>query len=322
MGKGQIPWAKIPRMEDFLKLAREKFVTMDKSNEYDRELLRYALDLGLNRKMQLRDLCELVEVLAKCNPSLALSISAHHLALNCIENCEGFCAFALTEKSGSNVKDVKTSAEVEGGGYRIVGLKRFVTNGEFADRFVVSAKVEGKVMVFEVDGKVKAERINLNAFRGSGISKVYFDNMGERLGDLKLAMTSLNFGRVVFSHLALGIAKRCFEIALRRAKKMGLIENTGVRWRFVELKSEIEVLSGYLKGVVKDFNPKDFVRPAICKLKASEVAKSCSDFLVEVFGAKGLVTHSLPEILYRYAKALDMGEGTNEIMKEIVSRAL
>lgn len=309
-------------MEDFLRLAGMKFVRMDKTNEYDRELLEYAIDLGLTKPKELSELCRIVETLARYNPSLALTISAHHLALYCLNDCEGICAFALTEKSGSNVKDVKTKAERLDDSYRIKGFKTFITNGEFANHFVVSARYGNEIRLFRIDGNVRSERINLSAFRGSGISKLYMDNVGKDIGDLKLAMISLNFGRIVFSSLALGMAKRCFELALNRAKRKGLIENVGIRWRFAELKSDIEALAGYLNYVVSNFNAKDYLKPAVCKLKACRLAKDCADFLVEIFGAKGLVMHSTPETFYRYAKSLDIGEGTTEIMKEIISRTL
>ncbi|ADB57989.1 acyl-CoA dehydrogenase family protein [Archaeoglobus profundus] len=309
-------------MDELLKLAKVRFVGMDKTNEYDRELLEYAKKLSLIKPMFLAELCNVVETIARFNPSLALSISAHHLALYCLKDCNDFCAFALTEKSGSNVKAIETKAEEADKGYIIRGSKNFVTNGEFAEVFVITARHEGKVNVFAVDkGGIKAERVDLGCFRGSGIAKIYIDGIGRELGDLKLAMSALNVGRVVFSSLALGIAKRCFELALNRAKRLGLINNQGLRWRFVDLKSDIEVVSSYINSVVSSFSEKDGVRPAICKLKACKIAKACADFAVEVFGAKGLIKHSITEILYRYAKALDIGEGTNEIMKEIISRS-
>ena len=310
-------------MDELLKLAKVRFIRMDKSNEYDEELLEYARNLGLIKPMPLAELCKVVETIARFNPSLALSISAHHLALHCLRDCNGFCAFALTEKSGSNVKAIETKAEKTEKGYAIRGYKNFVTNGEFAEVFVITAKHEGKVKVFAVDREgIKAERIDLTCFRGSGIAKIHIDSIGRELGDLKLAMSALNVGRVVFASLALGIAKRCFELALKRAKRLGITDNQGIRWRFADLKSDIEVVSSYVNSVVSSFSESDAIKPAICKLKACEVAKACADFAVEIFGAKGLIRHSITEILYRYAKALDIGEGTSEIMREIISRSL
>ena len=310
-------------MDKFLKLAKAKFIKMDKTNEYDEELLEYARNEGLTRPMPLEKLCKVVETVARFNPSLALSISAHHLALYCLRDSEYFCSFALTEKSGSNVKAIETVAEETEKGYAIRGFKNFVTNGEFAEVFVVTAKHKGKVKVFAVDRDgIEAERIDLNCFRGSGISKIKIDGVGCELGDLKLAMSALNAGRVVFASLSLGIAKRCFELALKRAKRLGIIDNRGIRWMFANLKSDIEVVSNYVNSVANSFSESDAVKPAICKLKACEVAKACADFAVEIFGGRGMIRHSITEIFYRYAKALDIGEGTSEIMREIISRSL
>ncbi|WP_457550116.1 acyl-CoA dehydrogenase family protein [Archaeoglobus sp.] len=309
-------------MDEFLKLAKVKFIKMDKTNRYDEELLEYAKKLGLIKPMPLAELCKVVETIAKFNPSLALSISAHHLALHCLKDCNDFCSFALTEKSGSNVKEIETVAEETEGSYTIKGSKNFVTNGEFAEVFVITARHEGRVKVFAVNReKIEAERIDLNCFRGSGISRIKIEGIGYELGDLKLAMSALNAGRVVFASLALGIAKRCIELALNRAKRLGIIDYRGIRWRFADLKSDIEMVSSYVNSVASS-SSEDAIKPAICKLKACEVAKACADFAVEIFGAKGLIRHSITEILYRYAKALDIGEGTSEIMREIISRSL
>ncbi len=299
-------------MEELIRVARLRLLKMDKTNEYEEELIELSKDLGLLDPMELPELCKVVERISYFNPSFALSLSAHHLALNCLKDFNGVCAFALTERRGSDVKAIETTFD---GVLR--GEKRFVTNGEFADVFVVSARSEG-FGIFAVErDHVISERMEVSCFRGSGISKVRIDGKGKYLGDLKIALKSLVLGRTVISALALGMAKRCFDMALKRAKRRGVFEK--LRWNFAELKSDTELVSNYVYATACDPNP---VKSAICKLKASEIAKRCSDFAVEVFGAKGLIKHSLPEIYYRYSKGLDIGEGTSEIMKEIISRSL
>lgn len=317
-------------MDEFLKLVKLKFVRMDKYNAYDRELLKFAMEYNLTKQMSCVELCKVIEEIAKFNPSIALSLTAHHLALNCLKDHElskrdGFFAFAITERIGSNIKAVETLAEDKDGFYVIRGVKKFVTNAEFAEVFVVTAKHGEKVLVFAVEKDfVKTEKININCFRGSGIGKIYINAEIPKenlVGSLGLVISALVESRVVFSSLALGIAERCFELALSRAKRRGLIENRGIRWRFADVKAEIEILKNFVLKTAKNADRKDItVDSAICKLKASELAKVSADLAVEIFGARGLIMHSLPEIFYRYAKALDIGEGTTEIMKEVISK--
>jgi len=310
-------------MDEFLKLVRMRFVKMDKNNVHDREILNLAVKKNLTKQMGCVELCKIVKETAKFNPSVALSLTAHHLALQCLKNHakrDCFFAFAMTEKVGSDVKSIETLAEDRNDSYVVRGIKNFVTNAEFAEVFVVTAKRGDKVEVFAVerDG-VKTERININCFRGCGISRVYIDAKIPKenlLGGLRLAISALIKSRVVLASLALGIAERCFEIALSRAKRRGLIENRGIRWRFAEMKAEIEILREFISRTARDTNA---VNSAICKLKASELAKKLADFAVEIFGARGLIAHTPTEILYRYSKSLDIAEGTCEIMKEIIA---
>ncbi len=319
-------------MDNLLRVAKLKFIEMDKNNVYDEELLRLIVKYGLIKPRSCYELCEVVKRLAKYNPSIALSLTAHHLALYCLKNHElsnrdCFFAFAMTEKVGSDVKAVETLAEDRNGSYVIRGIKNFVTNAEFAEVFVVTAKRGEKVQVFAVekDG-VKTESVNLSCFRGSGIARVYIDAEVPKenlLGSLRLAVSALIRSRVVLASLALGIAERCFELALGRARRRGLLENRGIRWRFAEIKAEIEILREFISRTARDADRKDItVDSAICKLKASELAKVSADLAVEIFGAKGLIAHTPTEIFYRYAKSLDIAEGTSEIMKEIISLSL
>jgi alkylation response protein AidB-like acyl-CoA dehydrogenase len=319
-------------MDEFLRVVKLKFIRMDKNNVHDRELLNLAMKHNLTKQMSCAELCKIVKEIAKFNPSIALSLTAHHLALHCLKDHElskrdCFFAFAMTEKVGSDVKAVETLAEDRNGSYIVRGVKNFVTNAEFAEAFVVTAKRGERVEVFAVekDG-VKTERINLSCFRGSGIAKVYIDAEVPKenlLGSLRLAISALVRSRVVLASLALGIAERCFELALSRAKRRGLLDNRGIRWRFAEVKAEIEILKSFISRTARDADRRDItVDSAICKLKASELAKVSADLAVEIFGAKGLIAHTPTEILYRYAKSLDIAEGTNEIMREIISLSL
>jgi isovaleryl-CoA dehydrogenase len=133
--------------------------------------------------------------------------------------------------------------------------------------------------------------------------------------------------------MGFGIAERCLEAAVRYAKGRSafgkkVAEFQGIQWMLAELKAEIESLRSliYHSARVADGDEKSELDVAtlgaICKLKAAKLAKRSSDVAVEIYGGHGIVSTSPVERAYRDAKLLDIAEGTSEVMKIIISRAI
>jgi len=347
-------------MEEILKLASARAHYMDVKNEIDADLLKLAFKSGLMAVTLPKnlgglgkgyvDLCEIVRLFGRVNSGFALTLTAHHMVVNCIKEfgtdkwmekiAKYVGAFAITEPhAGSDISSVRLKAEEKNGFYVLNGVKTFITNGLFADLFVVLAKVEDKPTAFVVerDENVIAKKINLNGFRGCGLASIEFrcvevpkENVLLGIGKgLRVMLSTLAKSRVVFSALGLGIAERCFELAVKRAKRRkafgkSISDFQGIRWMIAEVKAEIEALKEYIFKTAKDVDEgKDVtLESAICKLLTAKVAKKSADLAVEIYGARGLIKHSAVERAYRDVKSLDIGEGMTEIMKEIIARAI
>ncbi len=341
-------------MNDVLELASAKAYEMDLRDEMDPELLSLAFERGIMAVTVPEDLggmggslfklCEVVEELAKVNSGFALSVSAHHMVLNCVKDfgnedwlrtlTKSVGAFAVTEPhSGSDVSSVRLKAEIEGDVFILNGKKTLITNAMFADYFIVLARVEDKPTAFFVERSdgIKTKKIELMGMRGSGIASVKFENVEVPKENvlldvgkgLRVILSTLSKSRIVFSALGLGIAERCFELAVKFAKERkafgkNVIEFQGIRWMLSEVLSEIEALRSliYRTATEEDVT----MLSAMCKFLSARTAKKAADLAVEIYGGHGLIRGSAVERAYRDAKALDIGEGTTEIMKEIIAR--
>jgi len=172
--------------------------------------------------------------------------------------------------------------------------------------------------------------------RGSGVASIKFDNVEvpaenvllEVGKGLKVILATLSKSRVVFSALGMGIAERCLELALRYAKcrkafGKSVAEFQGIRWMLAELSAEIEAVRTLIYRTAELAEREDITRlSAMCKLLVAKTAKKAADLAVEIYGGHGLIRGSAVERAYRDVKALDIGEGTSEIMKEIIARYL
>ncbi len=346
-------------MEEILKLASAKAYEMDAKDEMDFELLKLAFERKIMAVTIPKEfggmgegypkLCEIVEGIAKVNSGFALTVAAHHMAVNCVrmfgsedwlkELVRRVGAFAVTEPhAGSDVSSVALKAERRGGFFVLNGNKTTITNALFADVFVVLAKVEDKPTAFIVEKSdgMELRRLELMGMRGSGIASIRFRNVEvpaenvllEVGKGLKVILSTLSKSRVVFSALGLGIAERCLELAVKYAgerKVFGksIAEFQGIRWMLAEVATEIEAAKSLIYRTAELAEREDVTKlSAMCKLLAARVAKRSADLAVEIYGGHGLIRGSAVERAYRDAKALDIGEGTSEIMKEIIARYL
>ena len=343
-------------MEDVIKLASAKAYKMDLRDEMDSELLKLAFEreimaVTIPKKSGgmgegYPKLCEIVEELAKVNSGFALTVAAHHMAVNCIrmfgnedwlkELTKKVGAFAVTEPhAGSDVASIKLKAEKKGDTFVLNGNKTLITNATFADIFVVLAKVEEKPTAFIVErcDDIEFRKLELMGMRGSGIASIKFrdvevpaENVLFEVGKgLKVILATLSKSRVVFSALGLGIAERCLELAVKYAKERkafgkNIAEFQGIQWMLAEISAEIEALKHLIYHTAELAEREDVTKlSAMCKLLTARIAKRAADIAVEIYGGHGLIRGSPVERAYRDVKALDIGEGTSEIMKMIIA---
>lgn len=259
---------------------------------------------------------------------------------------EQLASFALTEPgAGSDNRAIATRASRRGDAYFIEGEKAFCTWGSIAQLATVFAQSandpEGDGIVALVvelpDRRVKVARLEEKmGLNGSPTAHLQFDGVrvpvGSRLGrpgaGLKIALSSLNSGRIAVGALALGIARGAVEYASRylvERHQFGqpLAQFQGLRFKVADHVSGIEAAYRLLLAAADavDSGADDLVRlSAMAKMIASDVAMAATTDAVSLLGGYGYLTDYPVERMMRDAKVTQIVEGTNEIQRIIVAR--
>lgn len=261
---------------------------------------------------------------------------------------EVICAFALTEPgAGSDVSGMQTIAEPrDDGGVVLRGHKTFISNAGIADSYVVFAREAGsgdgdqkpRFGAFWLPGD--AEGLSVDPIRVTAphpIGTVHFDGVvvppEHRLGEpgegLRIALGNLDQFRATVGAAALGIADRALEESVRHLNERvqfgrPLATQQGLRFAMAELAADhvAAQLMVYRAAAARDRGDATPDQPAMAKLLATELAQRAVDRCVQNFGGRGVVVGEVPERLYREVRALRIYEGTSEIQKLVIARAL
>jgi alkylation response protein AidB-like acyl-CoA dehydrogenase len=303
-----------------------------------------------------------VEEIAGACAATASAVTAHYLATEAILIGGGddprrlilpgaasgrlIGAFALTEPmAGSNPADMTSRAAAENGGFRLVGLKHYISNAGIADFFVVFAKTDPAagtrgISAFLVDrrtpGLVVGRAEPTVGLRASRIHEVAFDCaigrdrlIGTAGGGFKIAMATLDRGRIDIAAMALGLARAAFAATVDHAKTrlvsgQPLAANQGVQWMLADMATDLEAARGLVaRAAVKRDRGESFAAAAaMAKLHASEAAGRIVDGALQLHGGAGY-SRALPiERLWRDARVLRIFEGASEIQRTIIARDL
>lgn len=255
-------------------------------------------------------------------------------------------SFALTEKqAGSDISALQTNFFEEVDGYRINGEKRFITNAQQADLFVVFAKdarVPFATSAFLLDrstkGLVVKEREKTLGIRGSSIALVDFENCriakDQLLGDPnegeKIALSSLTSGRLGIASQAVGIAERAFDEALNyssQRKQFGRNISSFQHTKFLlaEIKTEITAAKLLLQAAAEKVQNKDreqATASSMAKYYCGKQAVAIVDSCMQLMGGRGYLQGSTMERLYRDAKITEIYEGTKEVQKMVIANEI
>ena len=256
-------------------------------------------------------------------------------------------AFALTEPCcGSDAASIVTRAERRGGYYEISGEKIFITNAPYASFFVVAARTgkreEGKrgvsLFVVDKDECVEVSKLDMMGYRGSGTSIVKFNGcmvprsnmIGEENKGFKKVMMTLNEGRVTTSATGVGIMRAAFEEALRYSQErssMGrkIIEHQMVQYMIAEMATLLEASRLLVYEAASKLDRRERDAPLYASMAKLFTAKSGVDLVrmaMQVLGGIGYSRESPVERLYRDIKMIEIGDGTNEIQRIVITRAL
>jgi alkylation response protein AidB-like acyl-CoA dehydrogenase len=251
-------------------------------------------------------------------------------------------AFALTEaEAGSDAAALTTRAEPDGDGWRLTGAKQWITNAGEAGTLLVFARAPEGITCFVVDGDAEGlevareeEKLGLNS---STTADVRLDGVrvrGDRvLGEVgqgfRIAMETLNGGRIGIGAQAVGIAHAAYEVAHayaleRRQFGRRIADFQAIQWKLADMATEIEAarLLVHRAAWLRDLGRPHAEAGAMAKLFASSVARRQTAEAVQVLGGYGYTKEFPVERFYRDAKITEIYEGTNEIQRLVIARSI
>jgi acyl-CoA dehydrogenase len=315
---------------------------------------------GLRERVELRDLVVLRALLAQRSPladtmfamqglgsypvTLAGSDAQRAALLPRVVAGTAICAFAVTEPdAGSDVSAIATRAARVDGGYRLDGTKCFISNAGLADTYVIFVRTSddrhGGLSAFLVDASTPGLRVEpmtlitphpIGVVRLDGCVVPASARLGAEGDGFALAMSTLDFFRTSVGAAAVGMATRALDeardrVRARRQFGRALAEFQATQMALAEMKVDVSaawllVLSAAHKIDVS--GQPSAVDAAMAKLFATEAAQRVVDRAVQLHGGQGLVAGAVVEQLYREVRALRIYEGTSEIQKLVIAKAL
>jgi len=260
---------------------------------------------------------------------------------------EALGAFALTEPgSGSDAAALITKADRQGDDYVLNGTKTFITNGAYADVFLVMARtsVEQKhrgITAFLIEkgrpGLRVGKTIKKMGLLASDTTELMLEDcrvpVENRLGDegrgFRVAMQALDGGRIGVAAQAIGIAQASLDAATRYAKERVQFDRTiaefqAVQWMIADMATEIEAarLLTLRAAWLKDNGLPCGPQASMAKLLASRMARVSADYAVQIHGGYGYTKEFAVERYYRDAKVTELYEGTSEIQRIVIAGSI
>ncbi len=256
-------------------------------------------------------------------------------------------AFALTEPhTGSDAAALRTTATRGGDDYIINGTKQFITSGKHADVaivFAVTDKAAGKkgISAFWVPtntpGYIVAGIEHKMGQHSSDTAQILFENcrvpaanmIGEPGQGYKIALSGLEGGRIGIASQSVGMARSAFEAALKYAREREsfgkpIFEHQSVQFKLSEMAMQLEAARQLIwhAASLKDAGQPCLKEAAMAKLFASEMAERvCSD-AIQIHGGYGYTADFPVERIYRDVRVCQIYEGTSDIQKLLIARAL
>ncbi len=307
-------------------------------------------------------LCIAIEEIARVDQSVALTLeSATGLGINPIHEFgsdaqkerwlpdlvagRALAGFGLTEaESGSDAGRTRTTAEIDGDEWVINGSKAFITNSgtEMTSLVTITARtgpeeistiiVPSGTPGFEVEPGYRKMGWHASDTHGLVFSdcRVPAENLlGDRGQGYRQFLSTLDDGRIAIGALAVGVLRACLEESLGYAKErhsfgkpIGSYQAIAFKVADLEVMTEAARLLVYKAAWLKDSGQPFKQAAAVAKLYATEAAVTATREATQIFGGYGFMDESLVARHYRDAKVLEIGEGTSEVQRLVISRGL
>jgi butyryl-CoA dehydrogenase len=256
-------------------------------------------------------------------------------------------AFGLTEPSaGTDAGSMKTTAVLEGDQWVLNGSKCFITNGAYADVFVIFALTEPAqatrgISAFIVEKGTPgfscgAEEKKMG-IKASSTTPLYFSNcriprealLGKENKGFPIAMATLDVGRIGVAAQAVGIAQGALDAAVAYAKERiqfgkPIATHEAIQWMIADCATQVEAarLLVYRAAWNKDNGLPYSAEASMAKLFASETASRVAGKAIQIHGGYGFTESYSVERSYRDAKITELYEGTSEVQRMVISRSL
>ncbi len=256
-------------------------------------------------------------------------------------------AFCLSEpEAGSDATSQRTTAEDKGDHYLVNGTKNWITNGGKSALHLVMAQshrelqhkgINTLIIERSMPGVSIGAKEDKLGIRASDTHSIMYSDVRvpkeNRIGDdgfgFKFAMSTLNGGRIGIAAQALGIAAGAYELSLKYAQERTtfgkpIMHHQAIAFKLADMATEIEAarLLVYRAAKMKDMGQDYTTSAAMAKLFASDVAMKTTVEAVQIHGGYGYVKEYHVERLMRDAKITQIYEGTSEIQRLVISRAI
>jgi len=253
-------------------------------------------------------------------------------------------AFALTEPgAGTDVNAATTTAVLDGDGYVLNGTKTFISNAPVADIFVVFAKTDPAggakamsafIVTKDMPGFRVGEHFMKMGIRASQTAEVILkdcrvpkENLLGKEGDgLKIAMSSLNDGRIGIAAQAVGITQAALDESISYSKQRvqfgkPIARQQAIQWMIADMATELQAARflTYYAAYLKDQGLPYTKEASMAKLFASEVAMRSASKAVQIHGGYGYIKGFKVERLLRDAKITEIYEGTSEAQRMVIA---
>jgi butyryl-CoA dehydrogenase len=257
-------------------------------------------------------------------------------------------AYCLTEPgAGSDAAALATTARLEGDHWVLNGTKIWVTNGGLAKLFLVYARTSPDaprargISAFLVPRDTPGLRVGKNekktGIRASSTTEVELREarvprdslLGERDEGFKIAMDTLDGGRIGIGAQAVGIARACLEASVKYAREREQFgrpigEFQAIQWKLADMSTRIEAsrLLVLRAAWLRDRGERCSREAAQAKLFASRTANFCADECLQIHGGAGYTDHFHVERLFRDARITELYEGATDIQRIVIARSL
>ena len=282
-----------------------------------------------------------------CEPILRFGTSGQKQRyLRAMAGGEYVGAYCLSEPtSGSDASNMSTLAVSDGSDFVLNGTKSWITNGGEAGVYLVYALTNTSVaksrgitaflVPAETPGLRAGKKEKKLGIRASSTTQIFFEDcrvpstavLGNVDEGFRIAMATLDGGRIGIGAQALGIAQRALDESVAYSKEREafghpIADFQGLQWRMADMATRVESarLLVYRAARMKDAGQNFSKEASMAKLFASETAMFCAHAAVQMFGGYGFVRDYVVEKLFRDAKITEIYEGTSEVQRLVISR--